>query len=250
MSGSSRDRIQGASPLRRLYRRLRPIPTSPRPRSAVEAYQLNLVPQAALTARLQWAINHIAGEAGGEVAAYLEFGVYNGSSMICMHRALESRGLVGVRLVGFDSFRGLPPDIGEVDDGVWLPGQFACPRSVTEANLRAAGIPDRDLLLVEGWYKETLASGPQALGLARASIVMIDCDAYPSAKLALGFIAPILDSPSILIFDDWKLNELDLKGMGEYRAFKEFLRTQPDIRAKEVKSYNRKSKMFVVRRRG
>jgi hypothetical protein len=170
--------------------------------------------------------------------------------MICMHNALTSRGKSGVPLVGFDSFQGLPPDIGQSDDGVWLPGQFACPRSVAEDNLSQAGVAPADLLLVEGWYQETLPRGATAYGLTDASIVMIDCDAYLSARLALEFVAPILTAWSVLIFDDWKLNDLDLKGMGEYRAFKEFLRSHRQFQATEVRAYNRKSKIFVLRRAG
>ena len=54
-------------------------------------------------------------------------------------------------------------------------------------------------------------------------IAFVDCDTYSSAKSVLDFLGPLLDRPAILVFDDLKLNTLDVKGMGEYKAFNEFL---------------------------
>ena len=47
----------------------------------------------------------VAGEGSDSVGEYLEFGVYVGTSLLCMHRAANSLGLGSLRLIGFDSFR-------------------------------------------------------------------------------------------------------------------------------------------------
>ena len=47
--------------------------------------------------------------------------------------------------------------------------------------------------------------------------------------------------------DDWKLNDLDVKGMGEYKAFNEFLEENLHLKATPIKSYNRKSKSFLIK---
>ena len=39
---------------------------------------------------------------------------------------------------------------------------------------------------------------------------------------------------------------MDIKGTGEYRSFNEFLEKNRHIKAKEIKSYNRKSKSFII----
>ena len=46
--------------------------------------------------------------------------------------------------------------------------------------------------------------------------------------------------------DDWKLNNLDVHDMGEYKAFNEFLENNTQLEAQEIKSYNRKSRSFIL----
>lgn len=229
---------------RRVLRWLKPIPKSPEARPG-EAFNLTLVPEAALTDRFAAAIRQLEGF-GRRVEAYVEFGVYNGTSLACMYRALEQTGR-SARLVGFDSFEGLPPEVGEEDQGVWRPGQFSCPLEVTEARLAARSVDLEQVTLVKGWYRETLSRPPSTYGLERVSMVMIDSDCCSSARMALAFIEPALDDVAIIFFDDWKLNDLDLHGEGEYRAFKEFL-SAGRWSAKALKSYNRKSMTFLLRR--
>ena len=63
----------------------------------------------------------------------------------------------------------------------------------------------------------------------------------------MNFIGPFLKEAAILCFDDWKLNDLDIKGMGEYKSFNEFLDNNKQLEVKEIRSYNRKSKVFLVK---
>lgn len=234
-----------AFPARWLMRWIRPIPRSPEPAEG-EQFNLTLVPETALTERFVAAIQLLQRE-GRDVGHYVEFGVYNGTSLACMFRAQEQTGC-SVPLVGFDSFEGLPLEVVHEDDGVWRPGQFSCPIEVTHARLAARSVDFSRVKLVKGWYRDTLAQPPSAYGIDRASIVMIDSDCYSSARLALAFIEPVLDDVSVVFFDDWKLNDLDLRGEGEYRAFMEFL-SAGRWKARALPSYNRKSMMFVLRRR-
>jgi O-methyltransferase len=241
-------RIPGANPLRALYRVFDPIPKSPAPNSADDAYALQLVPTAQLTQKFVVAIDFLTRSTGTLLGDYVEFGVYNGTSMGCMFDALTQQKQNHVRLTGFDSFEGLPSDVTNEDGGVWQPGQFACPKNVTLMNLAQKGIPRARIQLIEGWYKETLRAKPSDFGLNGVSLVMIDCDAYSSAKLALKFIRPALNDLCVIFFDDWRLNNLDIRGMGEYRAFEEFLKSYPEFDARSWGRYNRKSKIFVLRR--
>ena len=61
-------------------------------------------------------------EPAGALGDYLEFGVYNGSSLACAFRAFNEVGAPKVRLFGFDSFQGLPADA--TAEGVWAEGEF------------------------------------------------------------------------------------------------------------------------------
>ena len=59
----------------------------------------------------------------------------------------------------------------------------------------------------------------------------------------------IAAEPMIVCLDDWKLNDLDIRGLGEYKAFNEFLEGNSHLIAKEIKSYNRKSKSYLIQPR-
>lgn len=245
---NDKGRIGQPTIIDRLYRRIRPIPPSPAPQTPSDVHRLRLVPAEALTQRFEDILRTLRSEAAAPMGDYVEFGVYNGTSMTCMFTALSRLGLNQVALFGFDSFMGLPPEASHEDGGVWKPGQFACPKEVAVQNLISGGVPPERVHLVEGWYKDTLEKAPADYGIKNVSCVLIDSDTYSAARLALEFIFPVLDSVAALIFDDWKLNDLDIKGMGEYRAFNEFLDQHPRTSVESLHGYNRKSKVFILRR--
>jgi len=56
----------------------------------------------------------------------------------------------------------------------------------------------------------------------------------------------LITEPAIFCLDDWKLYDMDIKGTGEYKSFNEFLEKNRHIKAKEIKSYNRKSRSFLI----
>ena len=78
---------------------------------------------------------------------------------------------------------------------------------------------------------------------------MVDLTATKQSikKTVLDFLAPLITEPAIFCLDDWKLNDLDLKGLGEYKSFNEFLENNPNLETKEIKSYNRKSRSFLIK---
>jgi len=142
------------------------------------------------------ALRHVTGSR----PLYLEFGVYTGGSFRwwCEH-------LTGpdARLVGFDSFEGLPED--------WNPhvsaGAFAVD-SIPEIN-------DPRASLVAGWFDETVPvfDVPDHDQL----IVNIDSDLYSSAVLVLTELEKFLVPGTLVYFDE--LSDVD----HELRAWKEYL---------------------------
>lgn len=235
--------------LRRWYRKFRPIPKSANPLTPEELYRTNLVPLVKLTAKYRDALEYLRRRLGSVPGDYLEFGIYNGASMSCFYKALHDSGMDQPRLIGFDSFRGLPPGVVDEDRGVWRPGQFTCPREMTERRLRDNSVNLQRVTFVEGWYRDTLTAQTRAQhDIREASIVMIDCDAYSSAQLALQFIEPSIRSMTFVFFDDWRLNDLDLYDAGEYRAFHEFRERHRDIQWRNFGAYNRKSKVLLAMR--
>jgi O-methyltransferase len=177
--------------------------------------------------------------AGRGLGDYLEFGVYRGDSLRCMYEALEAYGLHGVRLIGFDSFEGLP-QLGKGDAELpWFPGDFAFSERETRARLAQAGIDMSRVHLVKGWYSDTLTQElARELGITKASVIMIDCDLYTSTKQALDFCAPFIEDDVVVFFDDWDGGQgLAERGLGEKRAFDEFLAERPELRAEELGTY-------------
>lgn len=232
--------------LKKLYRVFSPVPTSPYTIGEVDDIcEINLVPPQKLITFFECCLERLK-ELNGTVGDYLEFGVFNGSSMASMYWARKNSGL-RFNLIGFDAFEGLPPESENEDDGVWKKGFYACSYKDMTSCLERQGIEAKEITWVRGWYNKTLTKSlPKKIGLENIGIVLIDCDTYSSSKTVLDFLCPLIKQPVILCFDDWKLNDLDIKGMGEYKAFNEFLEENPNIHAKEIPSYNRKSKSFLV----
>ncbi len=152
-----------------------------------------------------------------------------------------------MRLFGFDAFEGLPAGSENEDDGVWKKGFYTCSFEQTKQCLLKRDVNPEEITWVKGWYEDTLnEETKQKFQLKNIGIVFVDCDTYSSSKTVLNFLKPLLNQPVIICFDDWKLNDLDIRGMGEYQSFNEFLESNPNLKAKEIKSYNRKSKSFLI----
>ena len=163
----------------------------------------------------------------GELGDYIEFGVCFGRSLASMHRVAQRRGLEQMRLIGFDSFEGLPSEAKTDDAGYWAPRMFKADIRITKWFLNKAEVDWSRVTLVKGWFSETLNEATiEALQLKKASIILVDCDMYRSAREALDFCAPLIHDQAVIIFDDWYAGGLDRKNLGEKRAFEEFLSRQ------------------------
>jgi hypothetical protein len=209
-----------------------------------------LVPERELEACYERAIGRLQAEANGQpLGDYLEFGVCHGSSMACMHRVSAAMRLTDIRLVGFDSFAGLPPEADHPDEGPWRPGYFRSYRGFTERFLNDAGVDWARTVLVEGWFDQTLTERTRCRHrLRKAGVIMIDCDLYSSARQALEFCGPLIADRVVILFDDWHAGGLAARGLGEKRAFDEFMAVNPDLSAERLLSYSANAEVFLVRR--
>jgi hypothetical protein len=180
------------------------------------------------------------GRAG--IGDYLEFGVFNGTSLICMYRALEQLRLSHVRLFGFDSFEGLPPD----EERHWGEGgRFSCDLETTRRILIQEGVDLSRVTLIKGFFDQTLNDGLLSQ-TQKASVIMVDCDLYRSTVECLAFSDPLIKDEAVVCFDDWY--PLSERNMGEKRAFDEFLLTRPTLKARPLASYTENARTFIVTR--
>ncbi len=184
----------------------------------------------------------------GPLGDYFEFGVFNGTSLSCMYGVTRELGLDQLRLFGFDSFEGLPETAGVESDGLWTGGLFHLDYDYTRKWLSSRGINWDRVFLVKGWYKDTLNQElVDKFNLNRASVIMIDCDLYSSAKEALTFCSQLIGDKAVIFFDDWF--PLADRNMGERKAFDEFMLANPELTAEDLGSYDDTSKVFYIRRK-
>jgi len=213
-------------------------------------YATPLVPAEALEQNYREAIQLLKERHGvEELGDYLEFGACHGTSMLCMHRALEHAGIEGVRLFGFDSFEGLPKVAATDDEGLWPPGSFDSDYNYTKQIMTNEGANWDRTFLVQGWFSDTLTDSLlQERGIEKAGLIMIDSDIYTSAKQALDFCASLIKDQSIIFFDDWHSGGLADKNLGEAKAFDEFLTEHPEFATEPLTPYSDGSAVFLVTR--
>jgi O-methyltransferase len=185
---------------------------------------------------------------------YLEFGCYSGWTLAHAFDQYQStRKAVSDRLspddrnafdrekprfFAFDSFEGLPQP-RNADHHPYLPKHwkgrgFAMSQQEFENAIRSRGVDMDDVRVVRGWYQDTLVTETKERHkLSRASIVHIDCDYYESAIVALKFVTNLVGDGTVIIFDDYNYFR-GSPGLGERKAFAEWLSLNPDIRATEL----------------
>jgi hypothetical protein len=166
-----------------------------------------------------------------------------------MHEACRLESRTDIKLIGLDSFQGLPSNISQDDNGIWSPGQFTCTIEDTIRCLEKRGTPASAVTLEKCWYKDLRPERLlELIGEHEPAIVMIDCDAYSSARSALGLLSRIDISECTIFFDDWRLHDIDLNGGGEYRAFHEWLEEHPEYKASRIPAYSRKAEAFTLKK--
>ncbi|MDA8311312.1 MAG: class I SAM-dependent methyltransferase [Actinomycetota bacterium] len=137
----------------------------------------------------------------GSKPLYLEFGVYRGRTMRYWASHLPSP---QARLVGFDSFEGLPEN--------WQPNAQAGAFSVG----RPPEIDDPRVSFVVGWFERTLPSyEPPAHDQL---IVNVDCDLYSSTRSVLDWLAPHLRAGTLVYFDDLFNRDHQWRALQEWLA--------------------------------
>lgn len=101
------------NPLKRgvkiLYRKINPVPGSPWTKGKVDDIcKINLVPPETLKIFFTNCIKKLQKIKGKNIGDYLEFGVFNGSSLGSAYLAAKKMNLKSMRFLGFDSFEGVP----------------------------------------------------------------------------------------------------------------------------------------------
>lgn len=148
-----------------------------------------------------------------------EFGCYRGRSLTFLFKRADAlqrewRSNFIDKFFAFDSFEGMPrPAAEDVLDGFnyalgrLVQGGAACSEEAFRANLLAAEFDLARLVVVKGFYSESLsrADTTELMQGSRCAILHIDCDFKSSATAALDFMGPYLQDGCVVLFDDWFL---------------------------------------------
>jgi len=135
-----------------------------------------------------------------EQTAFLEFGVYHGTSMLMWH-GLYERYDVSKNFIGFDSFQGIPEeteDENSIDD--WKEGSFST-NGVINPDLCKP-----DIRLVKGFFSDSLTDDVvKMLGGTKVGLVHMDCDTYSSTKTIWEWLLKhdLLAFGALVVYDDW-----------------------------------------------
>lgn len=179
---------------------------------------------------------------------YLEFGVGAGRSAVAAVRAHRRDNPESVpRFFLFDSFEGLPTLEGrDADSNQFEKGQFAFGVEAVAEKLRQHGVDDAEIVLVPGYFDDTLPtfdkSSFEGLG---AAVVHVDVDLYGSARTVLGWVTPLLQQGTVILFDDW--NTFTARNThGERAAVREWLAEHPEIELESYVKYGWHGEAFLV----
>ena len=153
---------------------------------------------------------------------YLEFGVFGGSSLrhaMRCHLRFSSLTPHETRFFGYDSFNGFGDVSREDEHPAFQDHNFQTDVNKVRQSLKAMG-GNLQWQVIEGFFEQSLKDGPESHGIEQARIVFIDCDLYQSAKLALDYSAPVLQSGSFIVLDDF-FGYRGRRDRGVCRAFDE-----------------------------
>jgi O-methyltransferase len=177
---------------------------------------------------------------------YYEFGMFRGFSFWFAEQLSKEYAKADFRLMGFDSFEGLPQPQLPREAAVFKKGDFCGTYETVTNNLTKWKTDSSRITLYKGFYSEELFGQlRKKTSFPPVSICLIDVDLYESCIPVLDFIKEYLVPGSILLFDDY--NQLgEDNNSGERRALIEFEQRNPRFRKEHLFDYGWEGVAFRV----
>lgn len=170
---------------------------------------------------------------------YLEFGVYEGTSLKGAATYWRRIGSKPIRFYGFDSFKGMLPEKGD-EHPFYLTFDFSTDFRVVKD--RFSALPE--VRLIPGFFQQTLSKSPLEYGIKKAAVIMVDCDLPSSSQMVFRFIKPIIQEGTLFILDDY----LGYKGdslKGVRGAFDKFVKDN-GLQVSKMCDYGIGGAVFIV----
>lgn len=177
---------------------------------------------------------------------YYEFGLFRGFSFWYAEQVSREYTDSSFRLLGFDSFEGLPQPQLDVEAAAFEKGEFCGTYDAVTKNFDRWKTDLSRIRLHKGFYSDELFGRVrQSEELPPISICLIDVDLYESCVPVLNFIHDRLVAGSILLFDDYNQLGEDNRS-GERRALLEFEARNPSFRKEHLFNYGWEGVAFRV----
>lgn len=150
---------------------------------------------------------------------FIETGVWRGGLPVIMRAFLEHKNIRDRRVFVADSFKGLPDGSTDPNDQaahiILEPlAHLSASRTQVEEAFKFFGLLDEQVVMLEGWFKDTLPTLPSS----QLAIARLDGDYYESTRDALIHLYPKLSKGGYLIVDDYNLPLGCQRAVDEFRA--------------------------------
>lgn len=136
---------------------------------------------------------------------FIETGVWRGGACIYMRAILTAYGDTQRRVFVADSFQGLPQPNSVVPqdagDQHHTFTKLAVSRDTVEHNFRRYNLLDRQVIFLEGWFRDTLPNAP----IDRLAVLRLDGDMYESTMDSLCALYDRVSPGGFIIVDDFDL---------------------------------------------
>jgi hypothetical protein len=144
----------------------------------------------------------IGHEVGDKKVLYLEFGVFQGETILYWSKLLSNP---ESKLHGFDSFEGLPEN--------WNP-EF--PKGCFTTGGAIPAIDDPRVRFFKGWFDQTIPA--YKIPEHEVLVLNFDADLYSSTILALNCLSPYIVPGTFLYFDEFADTHHELRAFGEFSS--------------------------------
>jgi hypothetical protein len=187
---------------------------------------------------------------GEEIGDYYEFGLFRGYTFLATQETCSKLSILEPRFYGFDSFQGLPAVEGiDQTNGQFFGGQFACRKEDVVGYLTDHGVDWSRTVLIDGFFEDSLTLELKGkFPFKPVAVSFIDCDLYSSTREVLHWLSDLICENSIILFDDWYAFGND-SNLGQQKAFREFLDSNPNVAAEAFLEWQDHGLGFVIHRR-
>lgn len=133
---------------------------------------------------------------------FVECGVFAGSQVAAMAKALVDTGATDKRIHLFDSFEGIPA--GGPRDREWIhpAGTSAASIEQVRSNMNEWAVPAELLVYHPGMFAQTVPVS----GISQIALLRLDGDLYESTKVCIENLYPLVVRDGWIIADDYGLS--------------------------------------------